>query len=437
MKLNKETVSYDVVVIGGGIAGLSAAVRAARLGVSVVLVEKYAFIGGMATAGLVSPFMKNKSGEVVLTNGVFEDLENTMRSMGGMIDNGFQATAFRAAAYKLLSVAGVSILFGAEVTEVIREGRQIKSIVAHTPDTFLSIEAKVFIDTSGDAQIAFLTDLPYMKGDDKSDRVQAMTLFFRMGGIDVEQIIKQVRANPKNFFDWVGTEFDLNKIVSIAGFFDEVKRAIKERKISEDLEYIFFTTLPASGEGSFNTSNVLGFDPTKSSDLTKAEFIGRQQVYEITRFMQQSIPGFENAYLIETGTQIGVRETRRIIGDYIMTGDDVRKAAKFEDACARGAYGVDIHGQKDEESTMEYLKEGEYYDIPLRAIIAKDADNLLAAGKCISSTREGHGAIRVMPISAATGEAAGALAALSIKENIDLRSVPYQSFYNVMKHNLS
>jgi len=231
--------------------------------------------------------------------------------------------------------------------------------------------------------------------------------------------------------------FDLNKIISVAGYFSHIKKAIEEKRLSPDVQYIFYTTLPASGEASFNTTNILGLDGSDSIDITKAEIEGRKQVQQVVEILLNEIPGFENAYLLETAMQVGVRETRRVIGDYVITGDDIKNGAKFLDSIARGCYGIDIHGQKGEESQMDDLPEGEYYDIPLRALFVKDSDNLLAAGKVISSTRQGHGALRIMPTSAATGEACGAVAALSVKNKKNMRMLDYKEISDFLLGNIT
>lgn len=428
---------YDVIVAGAGIAGISAAVKAAQLGASVLLIEHYAFIGGMSTAGMVSPFMKHKVNDEVLVRGVFEDIENEMVSRKGMIDNGFYASSFRASAFELLKNANSTILLNAQINELIRTGNSIKSVKVIVNEEELLIDADVFIDTTGDAQLVYLGNFPWVKGDEKSGKLQALTLFFRMADIDVKAVAEYAKHHKEDFFDWMDYDFDFNKIISIAGFFSFVKRAVEQKKLPEEIQYIFFTTLPDSGEGSFNTSNILDIDGSTSEGLTKAELVGRNQVHQIVKLLQNEIPGFEKAILLETAVQVGVRETRRAIGDYIVTGDDIKFAHKFDDAIARGCYGIDIHGQKDEQSRMEHLPEGDYYEIPVRALIVRDADNLLVAGRCISSTREGHSALRIQPTSAATGEACGALAALAVKHKMQIRDVNFKDVQKLIKHNLS
>lgn len=435
--MNQLKNSYDVIVAGAGIAGISAAVKAARESASVLLIEHYGFVGGMSTAGMVSPFMKHTVNGEPLVKGVFEDIENEMRNRNGMIDNGFFASSFRAASFNLLTDVDCEILLNAEILSVNRTENRIESLTVLVNGKRIVVSAKVFIDTTGDAQLLYLGNFAWVKGDEKTGKLQALTLFFRMCNIDIRRVADYVKENPQNFFDWVEHDFNFDKIISIAGYFDQIKKAIQTGRLNEELEYIFFTTLPESGEGSFNTSNILGIDATTSLNLTHAELIGRNQVYNVVKLLQNEIPGFENSILLETAVQVGVRETRRAVGEYAVTGDDIKHGNKFDDAIARGCYGIDIHGQKDEKSRMEHLPEGQYYEIPLRSLIVKDAENLLVAGRCISSTREGHSALRIQPTSAATGEACGALSALSVKEELPLRKVNYKELKELIKYNLT
>ncbi|MBI9071060.1 MAG: FAD-dependent oxidoreductase [Melioribacteraceae bacterium] len=429
--------NYDIIVVGAGIAGISASVKAARQGASVLLVERYGFVGGMSTAGMVSPFMKHSINDEVLVKGIYEELEKKMRLNNGMIDNGFYANSFRSAAFNLLFQSKVELALNTEVISVSKNINNIESLTLMTPHGKQNIKAKYFIDTSGDAQLLYLGKYPFEKGDDETGYLQALTLFFRLGGVDLRKATDFVKENKKDFFAWMEYDFDLTKIISVAGYFSVVKEAIKNGELHPSVEYIFYTTLPDSGEASFNTTNILDLDATSSEDLTKAEFIGRTQVQQVVKLLQNKIPGFENSYLLETAVQVGVRETRRAIGEYSISGNDIKNGEKFEDAIARGCYGIDIHGQKDEKSRMEDLPEGQYYEIPLRSLIVKDAENLLVAGRCISSTREGQSAVRIMPTCSATGEACGALAGIANKKDITIRDVDYNELEKELVGNLS
>lgn len=434
--MNLNEYDYDVIVAGGGIAGISAAVKASSMGVRVLLIERYGFLGGMSTAGMVSPFMKYSVNGNPLVNGVFGELENEMNSMHGMIDNGFYAGSFRVASFTLLEKSGCYLMLNSEICGVETLESEVKALSVISEGKILRITGKIFIDTTGDAQLVFLAGLPYNKGDEKTGKLQALTMFFRMANIDMKKVTEYAAQNRDNFFAWMDYNFDFRKIISIAGFFSQVKNAIKEGRLSPEIEYIFFTTLPGEGEASFNTSNILSLDGSSSFDLTKAEIKGRQQVSEVVSLLQSEIPGFEDSFLLETAVQVGVRETRRAVGDYVYTGDDVRRGCKFHDAVARACYGIDIHGQKDENSVMEHVPEGQYYEIPLRTLFVSGVRNVLAAGRCVSSTREGHSALRIMPTSAATGEASGAAAALAVRKNKSLRELPYREVQELVKYNI-
>jgi hypothetical protein len=426
----------DIVVLGGGIAGLAAAVKAGRMGARVLLLERYPFIGGMATAGMVSPFMRYSTAEHVLVRGIFEDLQFEMNAHQGMLENGFRADIFRFAARTLLENAGVEVWTQTELIGVNTQGRVIESLEVLHGNHPKRVLATHFIDTSGDAQLANLAQFPTLQGREDTAVSQTMTLFFRMGGIDFNPILEQVRSHPDNFFAWVDPSPDSTGIVSIAGFFKEAKIAQEQKRLDETIDYIFFNSLPGKGEASFNTTAINEFSSIRSEDLTQAEFLANHQVHQVVDMLIADIKGFQNAYLIETATQIGVRESRRIVGDVVLQAHSIRSGEKFPDKIARGCYGVDIHGNTGEDDIMEELAEDMWYDVPRGTLIARDADNLLAAGRCLSASFEAHGALRIMPTSAATGEACGAWAALALQQSSTLRAVPADDLQKFITHNI-
>ncbi|MDD4819373.1 MAG: FAD-dependent oxidoreductase [Flavobacteriales bacterium] len=428
--------SYDIIIIGGGIAGIGAAIKAGKEGASVLLVEHYGFLGGMSTAGMVSPFMKYAVNGTPLVRGSFEDIEKAMRAQNGMIDTGFYAWAFRNAAASLTAKYGVDVSYDTDLIEVKKDGEHITYVVLATAHQVVEVQGKIFIDASGDAQMIDLAHCPWLKGDEKTGKTQALTLFFRMGGIDVRKTCQYASEHRKHFLDWMEYDFDYSKILSIAGYKNFIKDAQARGEISKDFEYIFFTTLPKDGEGAFNTTNIRGLDPTNTAEITEAEKEGHQQVHQIVALAQKEIPGFENAYLIDTAVQVGVRETRRAVCEYMITGSDIRKGRKFPDVIARSCYGVDIHGQHGEDSVLEDVPEGDWYDVPLGSILVQKADNLMAIGRCMGSDRAGHSAIRVMPTACATGEAAGALGALAVKQGKTIREVQYKDLAQAISYNV-
>ncbi len=367
---------YDVVVCGAGIAGISAAIKAGSMGVRVLLIEQYGFLGGMSSAGMVGPFMNHYVDNKPLVKGVFNDIEKEMQKYHGMIDNGFYASNFRNASYKLLVENDVDILLNTQIVKVYKNDNKLESIDVICNGIKFNIQSNVFIDTTGDAQLIFLAGVPFNKGDEKTGVLQALTLFFRMGKIDITKVIDYVKKDRENFFAWVDEDFDMNKIISIAGYFKQVKKAKELNKLHQDVNYIFFTTLPENSEASFNCTNILGLDGSSSYDLTKAEYLARTQVMQIVDILKNDVAGFENAILLETAYQIGVRETRRVIGDYIITEEDILNCKKFQHPIARGCYGIDIHGAKGEEDIMQDIEKGKYYEIPMEALFVKDLANV-------------------------------------------------------------
>lgn len=430
--------SYDVIVAGAGIAGISAAIAAARNGASTLLIERYGFTGGMSTAGMVSPFMKywiqQENGvKVPLVGGIFEEINVRMQAIGGMIENGFSALAFKHVTTEMLLSSGVDLALFSSTIDIERTGDRLSAIVIQSGNTVKRFEGSIFIDTTGDAEILYLSKAPWVKGDEQTGLLQAMTTFFRVGGINLVAACDDVRLHPEQYFEWSTKEYRPDAIVSIAGYKEIVKRAQERKELPEAVSYFFFTSLPGYGETAFNTTNILGLDGSSSFDLTQAEIEGRRQAMRSFGIIKRECPGFQHSYLIETGVQVGVRETRRAIGEYAVTGNDVRTGAKFADAIARANYGVDIHGQKNEKSVMEYLREGEYYEIPVRSLIVKETENLLTAGRSISSTREGHAALRIQATSSATGEAAGLLASLAIQKSCSVREIPIDTIQSQLR----
>jgi hypothetical protein len=174
----------------------------------------------------------------------------------------------------------------------------------------------------------------------------------------------------------------------------------------------------------FNTTRVTGLSATKADDLTAAELEARQQAHELARFLASDVPGFERAYLQQSAAQIGVRESRRIVGQYVLTGEDVLSARKFPDGVARGSYPIDIHNPAGAGTVLRSLPPGEWYEIPYRCLLPRGVDNLLVAGRPISSTHEAHSSLRVMPIAIAIGQAAGTAAALCAARKIPPSRLP-------------
>lgn len=397
---------YDVIVCGGGPGGIAASIGAAREGADVLLVERYGFLGGGATAMLVNPFMTYYAGDKQIVKGIFQDMLDELTKMGAFGSErqrwAFDAEAFKIAAETMCIKAGVKLLYHCFLAKANVSDGRVTSIDIATKDGLKRLEANIFVDSTGDGDLAYLAGAIIEKGRKEDGLAQPMTLNFRMANVDIEGMPSREEITR------------------------EYIKAKEEGIIScprEDILY-FFTTQP--GVVHFNQTRVIKCDATDPESLTSAEIEGRRQAWEISRWLIKNIPGFEKAYLQQTATQIGVRESRRVIGDYLLTAEELLSACKFDDVIACGSYPIDIHNPGGEGTTLRHLEPGTWYDIPYRCLTPKGFTNLLIGGRCISATHEAHSAIRVIPIVFAIGHAAGVAAGISVKEKANVREVDYR-----------
>lgn len=425
--------SYDVVVLGGGPAGIAAAISAGRNGANTLLIERYGFLGGMSTTALVYPWMTfhSSAGDQVI-RGIAQDIVDRLvarnASPGHLRDTvGFVHTltpykpeVFKVVAYEMLEEAGVEILLHSTAVEVTTEAERIQQVVIHNKNGIRSITANVFVDATGDGDIAFQAGAKWEQGD-QEHRVQPMTMKFRMKGVNLEEVKRYIQTNPDQFYEKSLTnELDSLPLTGVMGYFKQWEAA----NLPIPRDGVLFFTGPGPDEVLVNVSRVSGLDPTKAEDLTKAEVEGRRQVLMLESFFQDNIPGFEHAAISEVGTQIGVRETRRIIGHYILNGLDVLDGRRFDDVIARSGYPIDIHNPKGKGVTANFIREGGAYDIPYRSIIPLKVSNLLLAGRCISTTHEAQATTRLTPSCMAIGQAAGTAAAIAALNNLAADEVP-------------
>jgi hypothetical protein len=430
-----------VLVVGGGPAGLGAAIGAADAGVRVILAERYGFLGGNATAALVMPLMSfhtqrpvttpntasgtasllptdHGPGEAVVA-GVLKRLLERLVSVGGAIPPSlatgyvvpFDPEWFKLVAMELLDEAGVQFLLHAFASGVLGD-RKVEGAVFETKSGPVAVRARVVVDCTGDADLAVQAGAPFEVG--RADGLaQPMTLMFRMADFERQRFSKYVEANPSQ---WRG----------VHGLWDLVRDATNAGDLELPREDILFFATPHEHEVSVNSTRVTRVLGTDVWDLSYAECVSRRQMRQIADFLQKYVPGFEKSYAVQSGINIGVRETRRIIGEYQLNADDVLNARKFDDAIARGAYPVDIHNPTGTGTILKRLPPGEAYDIPLRTLLPQSTEGLLVAGRCLSGTHEAHSSYRVMPIVMATGQAAGVCAALAAQRGIAPRDVPYR-----------
>lgn len=391
------TSQTEVLVCGGGPAGFAAAVASVRLGVKALLVERYGFLGGMATAGLVNPFMISKG---VKIGGVFQEVierlkkENACKE-GELFDQPhiiFDPEILKLVLFEMVEEAKVKLLLHSLITGAIVKGKEVKGIILENKSGQSQILAKVIIDATGDGDVAALAGASF----EKSKLLQPMTLNFRVGGVEEERMPSR----------------------------QEMDKLFREANLSIPREKLLWFETVRKGEIHFNTTRI------STEDLTQAEIEGRKQVKELMEFLKSKVSGFEKAYLLSTGVQVGVRESRRILGEYVLTEKDILEGRKFTDVIARGSYPIDIHEPKGKGVIWKPLRSA--YDIPYRCLAPKSIDNLLVAGRSISVTHEALSSVRVIPTCMALGEAAGVAAALAVKEKISPRKVAVSEIQKVL-----
>lgn len=428
---------YDVIVAGGGLAGVAAAVSAARLGAKTLLIERYGFLGGLGTAGLVNPFMSFCTSDgKPLVGGFFAEICDRMRQMGGMLDRAYDPEAMKFVAQELVLESGCHLLMHAWVTGARMSGTDIVGVEVLTKSGTKELDGKIIIDATGDADASAMAGAPFEFGDPANGLAQAMTLMFTVGGVDVRKSLVYAKDHPGEMrFPKPPSEEAVERMmqgaVGIAGFFSLVEQARSKGEFPLPQDLVFCISLPTPGQVVVNTTHIGGVDGTTSEDLTKAEIEGRRQTMALMTFFRKYIPGFEGAYLLQTAAQVGVRETRRVMGEYIFSADDVADGRKFADVVMRSAYPVDVHAPDDKgykKVEDQPLRPGappprDWYEVPYRSLVPLEVDNLLVAGRCISATHEGQGAVRIMPNCMALGQAAGTAAGLCIKHAVNPRAL--------------
>jgi hypothetical protein len=409
---------YDVLVAGGGLAGVAAAIAASRLGASVILIEKYGFLGGMATSGLVNPFMPyweyDEAGKMLydkpLNAGIFKKITDGLSDMDAFLPGNrmtFHEEYLKLLLDRMCREYGVRVLLHTLLTDVERNERLVQGATFSNKGGHERLKARVYIDATGDADLAAFAGYDYKLGRDLDGLCQPMTMCFRVTNVDWSK------------WDWEKAN----------ALYTEMRRKGAIKNPREDI-LIFPHVI--GNVMHFNSTRIVGRNPVDAAELTEAEIEGREQTNELFQFMKNYVAGFENASLIMCAPQIGIRESRRIVGDYTITERDLLECVKFEDSIARGNYSIDIHNPSGTGTVIKDIPAEDYYTIPLRAALPASADNLLVAGRPISSTHEAHSSFRVMPITTCIGEGVGTAAAIACKYNIIPREVSSSRIHEIL-----
>lgn len=435
--MHAEKHTWDVIVLGGGVSGCMAAIASARQGAKTLLVEQYGFLGGSLTNAGVGPMMTFHAGSRQVVTGIPQELVDRMCRLGGCLGHiedttgyassvtPFDAEIMKLALDQLTAESGVTVLFHARLVRVQYEDSCLSAVCVQTRGGLLDLEGNVFIDATGDGALSASAGAQVCQGRDLDGFCQPMTTNMKVRGVDIFALKEEIRREPENFNIRDLSSLDRSPRLSVAGFYRQFNAAKQRGELTTAREdvLLFETVMP--GEVIVNTTRVVLLNPTDAWDLSEAERQGRQQAYELMRFFRKYCAGFEQADLVSTGVQIGVRESRRVMGDYLLTAEDLLSSRCFEDTVALGGYPIDIHNPTGAKTETTHLKPGQFYYIPLRALLVGGKDNLLVCGRCISATHEAGAAIRVTPIAMGVGQAAGTAAGLAAVNGLPVRALTY------------
>lgn len=443
-----DSYSTDLLVAGGGPAGVCAAIAAARQGVKTMIVEQANCLGGMGTTGLVGPFMTcyDASGENMIIRGLFEEIVDRLVAIGGAIHPSivraqteftawikeghdhctpFDPELLKVVLDQMVAEAGIKVLYHAQFVRPILKGNRIDGVVLMTPSGLEIARCRMVIDATGDGTVAYRAGVPCVFGDEENKRVQPASLFFRINNVDSDRLIADVVPHLPEFRRVNGISYRcLHWRVAeaeAAGDWDLPRKSVNIwRSVQKDVWVI-------------NCTRINNVDATNAESLSASEVEGRRQVQTLMNFFHKYVPGCEKAELMGTAATMGIRESRHVMGDFVLQVEDLINGVIPEDVIVLSANSIDIHGAQGGPSGTMYMPiKANMYGVPYRCLVPKKIENLLVAGRCVSAASPAAGAIRVMPPAMAIGQAAGLAASICLNKGIKPSDVDYSDLRELL-----
>ena len=400
---------YDVFVAGAGLAGVAAAVCAARDDLRVAIVEYFGAPGGMPTSGLLAAVNGQRRGEEHVVDGIAAEMDDRLEAIGGRQADAegrirYDPERIKRVLLDMLTEAGVETFLYTHLIDAVTEDNRITHAVVASKSGIEAFEARLFVDDTGDADLAVMAGCPVEQGRESDGLTQSSTLVFKVCGIDAARAPAGAQINEI----WVREKPDF------------------------PINHVVFSWLPGrEGAISVNMVHILRFDGTSNTELTRARLEGTRQAAGMLEFFREKIPGFDNATIEQTAEQIGVRETRRIVGDYVLTEEDLIAGRSFPDEIVRGMWPIDVHNPCGVHTGIgQYLDSS--YGVPYRCITPRGVENLYVVGRPISSTHVANSSTRINATCMGTGQAAGCAARMAIDAQ-SVRKVDVPALQDILR----
>ncbi|MDA8227869.1 MAG: FAD-dependent oxidoreductase [Desulfitobacterium hafniense] len=422
---------YDVVVCGGGTAGTLAAISAARNGAKTLLVEKGSFLGGVSVTGFFPHSFYANSGKKAV-GGIPQEIIDELTKLDGTLghlryEGGHLYThtpvdneILKSVLIQMVVDAGVDLMLNSLIQDISMQGSYIRSLVIRTKAKTFTVNAKTVIDATGDGDVAHMTGAPFNQGR-QDGKMQPVTLIMRITNIDWDKLVNGVPTETPIL--WAEKPRSTAKTPAyFRGILTQWEDTEEYNQLFTDKNHQLFCLSPWATEATVNTTRLIGVDGTDYDDVNTAEIKSRKQVLETYRFLLKYVPGFANSNLV-AGHSLGVRETRRFIGDYELTEEDVLAGRKFEDNIGLGAYPIDMHDPNGGNVTFKQIGDDGSYGIPYRCLLPQGVENLLIAGRCLSATHKALASVRSIAACMVMGQATGLAAAMASKDNKTMREV--------------
>lgn len=443
-----DTLTTQVLVVGSGAAGLAAAIAAARCGARTLLIEQAGFLGGISAT---LPWLGFHDRDYrLLVKGLPLEIVRRLQADGAASEFcldpkcgsaiSIDSHWYKCLVMQLCREVGVQVLMHAHVVNTLREGDRIAGVVIEHKSGRQQIHAQLTIDCSGDGDVAAGGGVAWEKGRTADGLVQSPTLVFRLGGVDREAFVRGCKQPELCYREWLRpypelwdkmmARLDSLPVIVCGGFAGLIEKARQAGDLDIPQTRVVGVKLHRPDQFLAVMTRVLGLDPTDVTSVTDAYARVYEQIPQLVRFFRGYVPGFAQSHLLEIAPMLGVRESRRIMGDYVLNADDLVQGRRFDDAVCMGGYHIDIHRPA---GTWVESRNVRAYTIPLRCLVARDAEGLMMAGKCLSATHEAVASTRVIPICMGQGQAAGTAAAMAVGAGLSVRELDVKALQHQLE----